>query len=96
MRNLAARRLLSLAVSFAAVLVILSSCDEPGWEGGTYRDLGDGLVMTPGGQVVEIWSLPEAVTAEEIAFWSATNPAQGPLPPVLSPRSSWAPERAMD
>lgn len=59
------------AVSVVSVLVIVQACDDAGGSGSAYRDLGHGLVLTPEGRAVNILELPEAISPEEAAFWSA-------------------------
>ena len=67
-RRAAAARL-QLVAALASAVVLAHACDDPSADQPRFRHLGGGLVLTPSGQVVDVFSLPDAISAEELEFW---------------------------
>jgi hypothetical protein len=65
---------MQLAVSFTAAAILAHASVDPLPATGVYRDLGGGLVLTPTGEVVDVFSLPNAVSPQELEMWNAMQP----------------------
>jgi hypothetical protein len=74
MRSLANKWLLLLVGAATVAFMALSAGDLGPGEVAGPTDLGDGLVLLPGGQVVEAASLPGALGPEEVSWFGVTDP----------------------